>query len=55
MNDVAASPEDLAVLGILGPEEACCGDSLRRLGNEYVFAELAMWFGVTPDEWIPSS
>ena len=23
--------------GILGREERCCGDSLRRLGNEYVF------------------
>ncbi len=23
--------------GILGNEEKCCGDSLRRLGNEYVF------------------
>jgi Fe-S oxidoreductase len=23
--------------GILGKEEKCCGDSLRRLGNEYVF------------------
>jgi Fe-S oxidoreductase len=23
--------------GILGKEEPCCGDSLRRLGNEYVF------------------
>lgn len=23
--------------GILGKEELCCGDSLRRLGNEYVF------------------
>lgn len=23
--------------GILGKEERCCGDSLRRLGNEYVF------------------
>lgn len=23
--------------GILGVEEKCCGDSLRRLGNEYVF------------------
>ncbi len=22
---------------ILGPEEACCGDSARRLGNEYLF------------------
>jgi len=23
--------------GILGPEEGCCGDSARRLGNEYLF------------------
>jgi Fe-S oxidoreductase len=27
--------------GILGKEEKCCGDSLRRLGNEYVFDRLA--------------
>ncbi len=27
--------------GILGTEEKCCGDSLRRLGNEYVFDRLA--------------
>ncbi|RJP19960.1 MAG: 4Fe-4S dicluster domain-containing protein [Candidatus Omnitrophota bacterium] len=27
--------------GILGNEEKCCGDSLRRLGNEYVFEQLA--------------
>jgi len=26
---------------ILGTEEKCCGDSLRRLGNEYVFDKLA--------------
>ncbi|MFC1909825.1 (Fe-S)-binding protein [Chloroflexota bacterium] len=26
--------------GILGKEEMCCGDSLRRLGNEYVFNEI---------------
>ena len=26
---------------ILGPEEKCCGDSARRLGNEYVFQTLA--------------
>ncbi len=26
--------------GILGTKEKCCGDSLRRLGNEYVFEEL---------------
>ena len=26
---------------ILGTEEKCCGDSLRRLGNEYVFDQLA--------------
>ena len=27
--------------GILGKEEKCCGDSLRRLGNEYVFDKQA--------------
>jgi Fe-S oxidoreductase len=27
--------------GILGREEPCCGDSLRRLGNEYVFDNMA--------------
>jgi len=27
--------------GILGRDEQCCGDSLRRLGNEYVFDRLA--------------
>ncbi len=27
--------------GILGTEEKCCGDSLRKLGNEYVFDQLA--------------
>ena len=27
--------------GILGKEEKCCGDSLRRLGNEYVFDRIA--------------
>jgi Fe-S oxidoreductase/nitrate reductase gamma subunit len=27
--------------GILGKDEKCCGDSLRRLGNEYVFERLA--------------
>jgi Fe-S oxidoreductase len=26
---------------ILGNEEKCCGDSLRRLGNEYVFEKMA--------------
>jgi len=26
---------------ILGPEERCCGDSARRLGNEYLFEEMA--------------
>ncbi len=26
--------------GILGNEESCCGDSLRRLGNEYVFDKM---------------
>ncbi|MGC9329571.1 MAG: (Fe-S)-binding protein, partial [Candidatus Hinthialibacter sp.] len=28
--------------GILGNEEKCCGDSLRRLGNEYVFEKMAI-------------
>jgi len=27
--------------GTLGREELCCGDSLRRLGNEYVFDRMA--------------
>ena len=27
--------------GILGKDEQCCGDSLRRLGNEFVFDKLA--------------
>jgi Fe-S oxidoreductase len=27
--------------GTLGKDELCCGDSLRRLGNEYVFDRLA--------------
>jgi Fe-S oxidoreductase len=27
--------------GTLGKEEKCCGDSLRRLGNEYVFEKMA--------------
>ena len=27
--------------GILGRDERCCGDSLRRLGNEYVFDKMA--------------
>jgi len=27
--------------GILGADEKCCGDSLRRLGNEYVFDKIA--------------
>lgn len=28
--------------GILGTEEKCCGDSARKLGNEYLFQMLAM-------------
>jgi Fe-S oxidoreductase len=28
--------------GILGTEEKCCGDSARRIGNEYLFQMLAM-------------
>jgi Fe-S oxidoreductase len=27
--------------GILGKEEKCCGDSVRRLGNEYLFDQMA--------------
>ncbi|HBA72135.1 MAG: electron transfer flavoprotein [Geobacteraceae bacterium GWC2_55_20] len=27
--------------GMLGKEEQCCGDSVRRLGNEYVFDKMA--------------
>ncbi len=27
---------------ILGPEEKCCGDSARKLGNEYLYQMLAM-------------
>jgi Fe-S oxidoreductase len=27
--------------GLLGKEEMCCGDSLRRLGNEFVFDKMA--------------
>lgn len=27
--------------GILGKDEKCCGDSLRRLGNEYIFDKIA--------------
>ncbi|OPY83355.1 MAG: succinate dehydrogenase/fumarate reductase iron-sulfur subunit [Syntrophorhabdus sp. PtaU1.Bin153] len=27
--------------GVLGPEEKCCGDPLRRTGNEYQYYELA--------------
>ena len=27
--------------GILGRDEPCCGDSLRRLGNEYIFDRMA--------------
>ena len=27
--------------GILGNDELCCGDSVRRLGNEYVFEKMA--------------
>ena len=27
--------------GILGKEEKCCGDSLRRLGNEFIFDRMA--------------
>ncbi len=27
--------------GVLGPEEKCCGDPLRRTGNEYQYLEMA--------------
>jgi len=27
--------------GLLGKEEKCCGDSVRRLGNEYIFDRMA--------------
>ncbi len=27
--------------GILGSEEMCCGDAMRRLGNEYIFDRMA--------------
>jgi Fe-S oxidoreductase len=27
--------------GMLGKDELCCGDSLRRLGNEYIFDKMA--------------
>lgn len=27
--------------GVLGKDEPCCGDSLRRLGNEYIFDQMA--------------
>jgi len=27
--------------GILGKDEKCCGDSVRRLGNEYLFEQMA--------------
>ncbi len=29
-------------IGILGPEETCCGEPARRLGNEYLFQMQAM-------------
>jgi Fe-S oxidoreductase/nitrate reductase gamma subunit len=29
-------------VGILGKEEVCCGDPARRIGNEYLFQELAL-------------
>lgn len=28
--------------GIMGKEEQCCGDSARRLGNEYLFEQMAL-------------
>ena len=33
--------------GILGKEELCCGDSVRRLGNEYLFEQMAQEEGCT--------
>jgi len=30
-------------LGILGKEERCCGEPLRRLGNEYLYRQVATW------------
>jgi len=27
--------------GVLGKDEKCCGDSVRRLGNEYLFDQMA--------------
>jgi Fe-S oxidoreductase len=29
-------------VGILGKEEGCCGDPARRVGNEYLFQEMAL-------------
>jgi Fe-S oxidoreductase/nitrate reductase gamma subunit len=29
-------------IGILGSEESCCGDPVRRMGNEYLYQMLAM-------------
>ena len=41
-SSLAAILNDASVsYGILGPEEACCGDSMRRLGNEYIFDKMA--------------
>ncbi len=28
-------------VGVLGPEEGCCGDPARRIGNEYLFMTMA--------------
>ncbi len=30
-------------MGILGKEERCCGEPLRRLGNEYLYHQTALW------------
>jgi Fe-S oxidoreductase/nitrate reductase gamma subunit len=30
-------------VGILGKEERCCGEPLRRLGNEYLYRQAAQW------------
>jgi Fe-S oxidoreductase len=37
---VEALKEGGISFGILGKEEQCCGDPLRKTGNEYVFARL---------------
>jgi Fe-S oxidoreductase len=46
MRHVSASVVDIlrsasVSFGILGADEICCGDAMRRLGNEYVFERMA--------------